>query len=129
MSWTWDDLRTAQKEDKEIDCIVGWLSNNTEQPPWSEVALKSAETKTLWNCWPRLSLQEGVLRRKFEEADGKEVSRQIVLPKTFRQEFLNIGHSGMTGGHLGEQKTALAVQSRAYWPTWKSDLRYFLRTC
>jgi transposase InsO family protein len=129
MSWTWDDLKLAQKQDKEIGCIVEWLSNRAEQPPWGDVALKSAETKTLWNFWPRLSLQEGVLRRRFEEVDGQEASWQIVLPKAFRQEFLNIAHSGMTGGHLGERKTALAVQSRAYWPTWKSDLRSFLRTC
>ena len=129
MSWTWDDLKLAQKQDKEIGCIVEWLSNRAEQPPWGDVALKSAETKTLWNFWPRLSLQEGVLKRRFEEVDGQEASWQIVLPKAFRQEFLNIAHSGMTGGHLGERKTALAVQSRAYWPTWKSDLRSFLRTC
>ena len=30
MSWTWDDLRMAQKEDAEMGCIVEWLSNGVE---------------------------------------------------------------------------------------------------
>ena len=40
-----------------------------------------------------------------------------------------IAHSGMTGGHLGRRKTAAAVQSRAYWPTWSSDVDLFVKQC
>ena len=39
-------------------------------------------------------------------------------PKVLRQEFLRIAHTGMTGGHMSKRRTAAAVQSRAYWPTW-----------
>ena len=35
----------------------------------------------------------------------------------------------MTGGHLGRRKTAAAIQARAYWPPWSSDLDDFLRRC
>lgn len=30
---------------------------------------------------------------------------------------------------MGRQRTAAAVQSRAYWPTWSSDLDLFMRSC
>ena len=52
----------------------------------------------------------------------------MVIPKALRDEFLTLAHGGMTGGHLG-QKTAAAVQARAYWPTWSSDLSMFMRRC
>ena len=35
----------------------------------------------------------------------------------------------MTGGHLGRRRTASSVQSRAYWPTWSSDLDRFMKEC
>lgn len=35
----------------------------------------------------------------------------------------------MTGGHLGRARTAATIQSRAYWPSWSSDLDMFLRSC
>jgi len=37
-----------------------------------------------------------------------------------------IAHGGMTGGHLGFRKTATAIQARAYWPKWSTDLSIFL---
>jgi len=46
-----------------------------------------------------------------------------------RTEFLNIVHGGKTGCHLGRAKTAAAIQSRAYWPTWSTDLDLFMRQC
>jgi len=35
----------------------------------------------------------------------------------------------MSGGHMGQKKTSAAVQMRAYWPTWSSDLAAFLKKC
>ena len=80
-------------------------------------------TKVLWNmrrlrtC---LSLREGILRRKFEDVDGKSGRWHIVLPKVYRTEFMTIAHWGMSGGHPGTSKTAAGIRSRAYWPTWKN---------
>jgi len=54
---------------------------------------------------------------------------QIVLPKVYRKEFMEIAHGGITGGHLGVLKTSSGIKARAYWPTWRSDLASFMRTC
>jgi len=70
-----------------------------------------------------------VLKRRFEEIDGLNNNWQIILPKRYRYEFMQLAHEGMTGGHLAYAKTASGMQSRAYWPTWKTDLALFLKMC
>ena len=35
----------------------------------------------------------------------------------------------MTGGHLGRTKTEHQVMRRAYWPTWRTDVRMWMRQC
>jgi transposase InsO family protein len=79
--------------------------------------------------WTRLSIQEGVLKRRFEEINDSYHRWQVIIPKKYRYEFLEIAHGGMTGGHLGPAKTAEAIQLRGYWPTWKTDLAMFMKTC
>jgi len=46
-----------------------------------------------------------------------------------RKQFLSVAHGGMTGGLLTRKRIAASIQSRAYWPTWSSDLRAFLQQC
>ena len=101
------------------------MEEKIEQPPWTSVSIKSSVTKALWNKWTRLSLREGVLRRKFEDVDGKSERWQIFLPRVYRTESMTIAHRG----HLGILKTAASIQSTAYWPTWKTDVVSFMRTC
>ena len=44
-------------------------------------------------------------------------------------DFIRLLHTGMTGGHLGRQKTEEQVQRRAYWPRWRSDVDWELKKC
>jgi len=129
MSWSWDDLQVAQQNDKDIACILDLMKQSNDQPLWKLVALKSQNVKTLWNQWPRLQIKQGILKRRFEEIETNDERWQIVLPHIFREEFLRIAHSGMTGGHLGKKKMEFAVQQRAYWPSWSSDLRMYINSC
>ena len=129
MSWTWEDLLEEQEKDKEIGPILTWMKETSEQPPWEIVALSSSGTKTLWNQWKRLAMHQGVLRRRFENVNCVDIDWQVIIPKIYRYQLLKVAHEGMTGGHLGHSKTAAAIQSRAYWPTWKSDLAVFMREC
>jgi len=129
MSWSWDDLKIAQQNDKEIGCIVRWLTENEKKQSWNQIAMKSVTTKTLWHMWPRLTVRDGILKRKVENASGKDEIWQIVLPANHRDEFLRLAHSSMTGGHLGFKISSTSVQNRAYWPTWSSDLYKYIKAC
>ena len=68
-----------------------------------------------------------MLKRRFETPDSHSVHWQIVWPESLRKEFLEVAHSGMTGGHFGRRRLALAVQSCAYWPSWLSDVDRFVK--
>jgi len=50
MSWTWEDLQKAQRDDPEIGHIVKWLSEKSAQPPWSEVTINLLEPKHVGIC-------------------------------------------------------------------------------
>jgi len=127
--WTSDGLRTAQSDDPDISCVLRLVQQHTDKPPWKVVALQTYNVKVLWNMWPRLRVRDGILYRRFESPDGLSVRWQVVLPASLRPEFLTVIHSGMSGGHLARRRTAAAIQSRAYWPTWSSDLDTFLKAC
>src|SRR5664279_3778574 len=125
MSIRWDEQysRSSYFIMKKLDTEV------PEKPGWEDVALKSQDVKTLWGQWTRLAIRNGLLKRRFETADGLSERWQVVWPKTMRTELLQVAHGGMTGGHLGRRRTAIAVQSRAYWPTWSSDLDIYMKKC
>jgi transposase InsO family protein len=129
LPWSLQGLQAAQCADKDIECIRNLLQKSAEKPPWEEVALQSRDVKTMWAMWPRLSIRDGLLKRRFESADGLSERWQVVLPLNLRTEFMKIAHGGMTGGHLARRRTANAIQSRAYWPSWSSDLDLFMRQC
>jgi len=106
------------------------MENNKEKPEWEKVALSCQCVKMQWNQWTRLSIRDGLLKRRFKAADGLSSHWQIIWPASMKDEFLQVAHhGGMTGGHLRHRKTAAAIQARAYWPSWSSDLDYFLRQC
>ena len=129
LPWSLDGLRAEQRKDPDIGFFIELLENHREKPEWNDVSLKSNDVKTLWNLWPRMSMRDGLLKRRYEDSDGKSERWQTVMPKTLRADFLAIAHSGMTGGHMGKSRTAAAIQSRAYWPTWSSDLDLFMKQC
>jgi len=127
--WSLDGLRAAQESDPDTSCVMELMNQSTEKPPWDAVALRSSDVRVLWNMWPRLRIWNGILQRRFESTDGLSVIWQVVLPQVMRAEFLFVIHGGMTGGHLARKRTAASIQSRAYWPTWSTDLDTFLRKC
>jgi len=127
--WSLESIRTAQECDPDLSCILGLMNRSEEKPPWDSVALQSHDVRVLWGMWPRLRVWHGILQRKFEAVDGTSVVWQVILPSKLRKEFLSIVHCGMHGGHLARKRTAASIQSRAYWPTWSSDLDTFLREC
>ena len=98
--WSVDGLKDAQRRDKCVGLICQLMQDNTEQPPWDSVVLKSPEVRTLWGMWPRLSIADGLLERRFESADGSGSTWQVVLPAELRHKFMEVAHGGMTGGHL-----------------------------
>jgi len=105
VNWTRKELNEAQRRDPDLTSIVKLKETLTEKPSWDQIELQSADTKLLWHEWDRLLLSEGTLYRKWTSVDKVTDRLQVVLPKIYRCSFIRMVHTGMTGGHLGRQKT------------------------
>ena len=127
--WSPEGLKVEQRKDLDISFIIKLKENDDAKPPWEAVALASYDVKTIWAQWPRLAIKDGLLKRRFEAADGLSSYWQVIMPTSLRNEFISLAHGGMTGGHFGRRRTTAAIQSRAYWPSWRSDMERFLRQC
>jgi len=128
-SWTAEDIKNAQQEDAELKFIIDLLQSTREKPSWGVVADQSADVKTLFAEWSRLALEDGLLLRRWTSEASAADRRQLIVPKKLRREFIQLAHTGMTGGHLGKHKTREQVSLRAYWPTWKKDVSLELLCC
>ena len=105
VNWTREELNEAQRRNPDLTSIVKLKETLTEKPSWDQIELQSADTKLLWHEWDRLLLSEGTLYRKWTSVDKVTDRLQVVLPKIYRCSFIRMVHTGMTGGHLGRQKT------------------------
>ena len=52
-----------------------------------------------------------------------------MVPQTARKEVLSALHSGIAGGHFGEDKTLGKLKERFYWPGHTEDVRSWCQTC
>jgi transposase InsO family protein len=124
-----DEVAAQQKEDSELRTLYEAVWQERARPTWEEVALQPGKVKVLWGQWPRLRIRDGVLCRRWEAAIGDEVRWQVVMPVALRKTFVKQVHEGITGGHLGRNKTEEQVVHRAYWPGWKKDVAQVIKEC
>ena len=79
-------------------------------------------------------IKNGILMRKKRPSDVPAddewaVYHQIVVPKSYRHEILNIAHESPMSGHLGINKTYHKIINHFCWPGLKSDLSKYCKTC
>ena len=61
--------------------------------------------------------------------DEWTVNHQIVVPRVYRPEILNLAHETPMSGHLGVNKTYYKILNHFYWPGLKSDVSQFCKSC
>jgi len=127
--WSPEGLKVEQQKDPDVSFIIKLKEKDDAKPSWEAVALAFHDVKTLWAQWPRIAIKDGLLKRRFEAANGLSSYWQVVIPTSLRIEFVSFAHGGMTGGYLGRRRTSAVIQSRAYWPSWRTYMERFLRQC
>ena len=60
--------------------------------------------------------------------DEWTVNHQIVVPRVYRPEILNLAHDTPMSGHLGINKTCHKILNHFYWPGLKSDVSQFCKS-
>ena len=122
------DLRQMQLEDGYIGLILQYLEKG-EKPRLDDVRQQGPEAQRLLQLWNRQVLEEGVLKRKYDDTRRRSTWLQLVVPHTLREEVLEELHAGALEGHLGEEKTLYKVKERFYWSGMQQDVRDWCQTC
>ena len=100
-----------------------------KHPPSNSNLAKSRKFQLLLQQWKQLYVNEGLLFRRYEDCEGKERWARLVLPESLKSEVLNSLHSGITGGHLREEKTLNRLRERFYWPGHTEDVHKWCQQC
>ena len=105
--------------------------NDPEILPLLERALDEKEIDQVPFCF---YVKNGILMRKWHPPDVSAedewtVNHQIVVPRVYRPEILNLAHDTPMSGHLGINKTYHKILNHFYWPGLKSDVSQFCKSC
>ena len=105
--------------------------NDPEILPLLERAFDEKERDQVLVCF---YVKNGILMRKWHPPDVSAedewtVNHQIVIPRVYRTEILNLAHETPMSGHLGVNKTYHKIFNHFYWPGLKSDVSQFCKSC
>ena len=116
--WDWG---TLQRTDPDLgDVYAAFQLNPTERPNKKLILGWSDDGKILSTFWSSLCMRNGVLYRDHSLSNGK-ILCQVVVPKSLRNEVCRLAHCGITGGHLGEDRTREQLKRRCYFPGWSPN--------
>ena len=79
------------------------------------------ETQTLYY------MKNGILRRKYIRKD--RTLNQVVVPKRYRKQILDLAHDSPTSGHMGVKRTQERITASFYWPGIDKDVRRHCLSC
>ena len=132
-------LQALQVEDEQsvrreqlTDNTLGMLlqaKETTNQKPNLEGQCVSRATKRLLQIWDQLVVHNGVLCRRFADADGVGDTLQVLVPHSLREEVLTYMHDSSLAGHLGVDKTLARLRERFYWPGYHDDVKDWCNRC
>ncbi|UYV62799.1 K02A2.6-like [Cordylochernes scorpioides] len=127
--WTPASCRASQQQDLNIGPILELKENGNLRPSWEIISDKSPALKALWAQWDSLRVENGLLKRVWESADGRSTKMQLVVPKVKIPCVLREVHSGASGSHFGVTKTLRKVRERFYWVYCREDVENWCRRC
>lgn len=72
-----------------------------------------------------------LMHRKYppEERNGTRYVDRIVVPESYRNEILRVGHTIPLSGHMGAKKTLERIAAHFFWPGLSFDVRKYCATC
>ena len=114
--------------DPDIAPVLEWKEKGS-RPSGQEVAASSPATKHYWLTWGLLSIEDGVLLRKFAKRDGTGEYNQIITPRSMQKELLYLLHKGKLGGHLGRRRTMEHLLQNYYWHDVRTDVELYVQQC
>ena len=122
------ELQQAQADDQVIGKLLQAKQANC-RPSVAHSTGETLEYRHLLQQWDQLLIQDGLLWHIFAQPQERSSWKQLVVPQKFRTDILKHLHEGVTGGHLGQDKTLHKLKERFYWPGYYNDIRDWCQTC
>ena len=70
--------------------------------------------RRLFQQWNQLKIKEGTLWL-FESEDDTSHHLQLIVPTSLGEDILQELHAGVSGAHLGQEKTMAWLREHFYW--------------
>ena len=122
------ELKQAQLEDSNVGKLLQAKHDNC-RPSAEQSSGESLEFRHLLQQWDQLEVEDGILWCIYAQPRDNVSWKQLVVPQKFRTEILKDLHEGITGGHLGQEKTVKKLKERFYWPGHYNDVQDWCQTC
>ena len=127
--WTGKELISLQNTDSDIGPIFVGRKIKKKRPQWGDVAACSATTKAYWAQWDSLEVVDGILYRRWEDAEGQHAKNLLLAPKSIWNEILQHLHNSSTAGHLGIKTRLARVHERFYWLNSRKFVENYCKRC
>ena len=126
-----EEIMNLQRNDPDLNKIIGWLKQSSYRPDKDEVDLRheSPCVRHLYLVWKQLFIKNGVLYKKYETVDRTRMYIQIVVPKSQQNTVMYAMHNAVTSAHLGFKKTYEKIRRRFFWHNQKQDVSNWIRKC
>ena len=124
----------APKEELPVN-ILDRNRNQLSEDQMSDVTLDKVRTGATEKAPEETDgyfLQNKILmHRKFfaNEHNGTKYVDRIVVPESYRNEILRVGHTIPLSGHMGNAKTLDRIAAHFFWPGLSFDVRKYCATC
>ena len=115
------ELETIQRLQLE-DPLFGAIINKLTDQPIAE-KLSTKDRAFLRKKWPEFRIKDNLLYYYGTNA------LLLVLPQECRKKVFTDAHSGLTGGHFGQEKTLAKISKSYYWPTIATDVTKWTKEC
>lgn len=120
------DLQRLQAKDPTIGAFWPYWSR-ARKPNREERAKESKEVLELLREWKRIRERDGVLYREVQLPPARQVTLQLLLPKSLYKEVLTSLHNDH--GHQRIERTTELVRQRCYWPMMRRDIEEWCKLC
>jgi hypothetical protein len=121
-------LSKLQAEDPGLKEVTAWIREE-KQPSLKLMEGKPTEVRHYWLQWGLLSLQDGVMYRKFHRKDNTGSHWQLIVPRKLHRQTLSQMHNSLLGGHLGRKKTRERTLQRYYLHGIRTDVDLWVARC
>lgn len=140
-------IQTRAASRKSRDCTpiatMSALDLPVDKASFPRAQQECTSLKSAWNAYEndlptshrgrsvKYKVIDNLLYRVCEiSKDPTEVGdKQLVVPKSYRPQVLELAHEGLFAGHFSHRKTAGKIYKKFFWPGIGADVERFCKSC